>query len=105
MPATQRPEPKHLDQRMESAHSLADAANSGDSLEGYVAVNHGAGPHGDRAIEHDRIAELAYQFYRERNGMHGSSEEDWLRAERELRQRNKGTGDERPTIPGDAMNL
>jgi|SRR5579884_725481 len=92
--------------RMPTAHSLEEAANSDNSLEGYVAVNHGAGPHQEhQPDDHDLIAELAYQFYLDRNGQSGSAEEDWYRAERELRHRREEGNPDRPTIPGDAMNL
>jgi hypothetical protein len=37
------------------------------------------------APSHDEIAHLAHRFWRERGGHHGSHEQDWLRAERELR--------------------
>ena len=36
-------------------------------------------------IFHAQIEKLAYQFWEERGRPLGSSEEDWLRAERELR--------------------
>lgn len=35
----------------------------------------------------EAIAHLAYSYWQERNGNGGSAEEDWLRAERELRER------------------
>jgi hypothetical protein len=34
---------------------------------------------------HQQIAQLAHRFWKERGGHHGSHEQDWLRAERELR--------------------
>ncbi len=37
-----------------------------------------------RVIRHDQIAELAYSYWAERGCAHGSSEEDWLRAEKTL---------------------
>jgi hypothetical protein len=36
-------------------------------------------------VSHDEIARLAHRYWAERGGQHGSHEEDWLRAERELR--------------------
>ena len=99
------PTPNLEQQRMPTAHSLEEAASSEHSLEGYVAINHGSGPHGDRRPEHDEIAELAYRFYTERGGEHGYAEQDWYRAEQELRRRRTGQTDEAPTIPGDSMNL
>lgn len=34
----------------------------------------------------EEIARLAYHYWLDRGGEHGSAEEDWLRAEQELRQ-------------------
>jgi len=39
---------------------------------------------GDDATLHARIAQLAYSFWQQRGCPHGSPEEDWLRAEREI---------------------
>ena len=36
-------------------------------------------------ISHEQIAQLAHRFFAERGHVHGHHEEDWLRAERELR--------------------
>lgn len=36
---------------------------------------------------HDVIARLAYSYWLERGDADGSAEEDWLRAERELREK------------------
>jgi hypothetical protein len=35
---------------------------------------------------YDEIARRAYQLYEDRGGEHGRDQEDWLRAEREVRQ-------------------
>ena len=40
----------------------------------------------DASSYHDGIARLAYRFWEERGRAEGSPEEDWLRAERELRR-------------------
>jgi hypothetical protein len=37
------------------------------------------------SISHEKVAELAHRFWAERGGAHGSHEEDWFRAEQELR--------------------
>ena len=34
---------------------------------------------------HEQIAQLAHKYWAERGHQHGHAEEDWLRAERELR--------------------
>jgi len=42
-------------------------------------------PMGDESPSHDEIAVLAYSYWEARGYQGGSPEEDWLRAERELR--------------------
>jgi hypothetical protein len=37
------------------------------------------------SISHEQIAQLAHRFWAERGRQHGHHEEDWFRAERELR--------------------
>src|SRR5579862_7798330 len=41
---------------------------------------------------HDEIAALAYSYWEKRGHRHGSSWEDWLRAERDLIERRKPLG-------------
>ncbi len=38
-------------------------------------------------LEHDEVARLAYSYWEERGYQDGCPQEDWLRAEAELRQR------------------
>lgn len=64
--------------KMRTAHTLEEAVNSDNSLEGYAAMN---------TDGRDEIAKLAYRFYEERGREHGHHEEDWKRAEREVRNR------------------
>jgi hypothetical protein len=78
------------------AHSLRGAANTDNTLEGYAAMN--AVPE-DSAIaeevlehsfdEHAETSKLAYDYYLERGGRHGAHEDDWYRAEREMRFRRQ----------------
>ena len=44
-------------------------------------------PMADESPSHDEIAVLAYSYWEGRGCQGGSPEEDWLRAERELRSR------------------
>ena len=65
-----------------TARNLADAANSSQSLEGYASIN---------AIGDDQeIAKMAYRLYRERveTSCDGCAEDDWFRAEEEVRRTN-----------------
>jgi len=36
-------------------------------------------------VSHDQVAELAHRFWAERGHRHGHHEEDWFRAEQQLR--------------------
>jgi hypothetical protein len=89
------PEHTHR-QSLPPAHSLRDAANTDNTLEGYAAMN--AVPL-DSVVaeevlehpfdEHAATSKLAYDFYLERGGRHGAHEDDWYRAEREIRSRHQ----------------
>jgi len=49
-----------------------------------LVVTPAAAPKGPR-ISHAAIARLAYSYWEARQSPHGSAEDDWFRAERELR--------------------
>lgn len=67
--------------RSDSTSGLENAITADNAVEAYQAIN------GDTSI-HEQIAKLAYEFYLQRvaAGGPGSPEEDWSRAEAELRQ-------------------
>jgi hypothetical protein len=92
----QQEEHQQEENRLPPAHSLRDAANTDNTLEGYAAMNDVPQ---DSAIaeevlehpfdEHAETAKLAYDYYLERGGGHGAHEDDWYRAEREIRSRRQ----------------
>ena len=53
-----------------------------------VAVLKPKSPAEDLARMEEEIRRRAYQLYEERGGQHGSDQEDWLRAEAEVRARS-----------------
>jgi hypothetical protein len=63
---------------LKTARNLPDAANAGQSLMGYAAINDAE----------DEIAQLAFRYYQERQeqGIEGSADGDWFRAEQEVRR-------------------
>ncbi len=78
----------------EPAHSLDEAANSGNTLQGYAAMNDvpknseiSREAASETSDDHEAISRLAYQYHLERGGHHGSHEEDWHRAEQVIRSR------------------
>jgi hypothetical protein len=64
-------------------------ARAGKSTKSRTAANSDAihKPAFDPAASRQQIEEVAYYLWLERNGSHGSPEEDWLRAEAEVRRR------------------
>ena len=50
-----------------------------------TAARIGTGARGNAEIEPEEVARLAYSYWEARGGEGGSPEEDWLRAERQLR--------------------
>jgi len=47
------------------------------------------GPAEPPATDHDETARLAYMYWEERGGENGSADDDWFRAEGELRRRTQ----------------
>lgn len=77
--------------RIDSARSLTDATSRDNYLEGYAAINN--------VDEHGEVSQLAYEYYLQRGEKHGSPEDDWLRAEQEVRRRRASSirqGDSAP---------
>lgn len=50
--------------------------------------------------ERSRIAERAYQFYEDRGRLDGAADEDWYRAEEEIRSLRRPPSSERKTENG-----
>ncbi len=92
-------------EEIRTAGSLQEAAYSSGSLQGYAAVNDveedteiaqvaaadsSAKPAQEptEADENEEIGRLAYQYSLQRNG-EGSPEDDWYRAEAEIRRRSR----------------
>lgn len=65
---------------MQTSHSMAEAANSGHSLQGYAALN--------ALRSDDEVARIAYELYRrrEQQGEPGDADTDWFKAEEEVRR-------------------
>jgi hypothetical protein len=61
-------------------------------------------PNGSEAIPDDLVAKRAYEIYQARGGQHGGAFDDWLEAERQLRQGDRVAAgpSERPKRPGAA---
>jgi len=78
-------EDPHAHPGIRTAHSLMDAADAGESMQGYASVN--------GLSDDSEIAELAYEYFerRQAEGIESSAEDDWYRAERECRKRREHT--------------
>jgi hypothetical protein len=83
---------KDKEERLPAAHSLREAADTDNTLEGYAAMN-AVDPNSDiaHAAEeypvdlHQQISRLAYQLWEERRGEGGSADEDWFQAEKRVK--------------------
>ena len=53
----------------------------------------------DPLPDHDAIARRAHELFVERGGEHGYHDEDWLRAENELRSQTLSNGEEKGQTP------
>lgn len=90
-----------LHDRAAEAHRIAQRHERGDVITGgedsRQALQHSqaadnltkalASGHGVMTSAHDEVAALAYQLWQARGCPYGSAEEDWLRAESEVRAR------------------
>ena len=107
MSTTTRQDPE--EESLPAAHSLQEAANSDNTLEGYAAMNnpapdseivhevlehpadtahhHHHHPHHHPHHEHSEIAHRAYLLYLERGGGDGLDQQDWFLAEEEVKNR------------------
>ena len=71
-------EDKRSHSNIRTARNMPDAANAEQSLMGYAAIND-ADPD---------VARLAYEYFqkREEQGLEGNPDDDWFRAEEEVRR-------------------
>jgi hypothetical protein len=67
----------------------AAAAQAGKSPKGAqepaASATSNTAKHGDASVSQEAIAKRAYEKYVDRGGAHGSDQDDWAAAERELR--------------------
>jgi hypothetical protein len=55
------------------------------------------------AVDHELIARLAYQFWEARGCPNGSAEEDWFRAEQELRGQAASVANRSDVVPRESV--
>ena len=65
-----------------AARNLESAANSGNSLEGYAAINN--------SDDRKEIEHLAHKYASQQGKETGPDDQDWFRAESEVRRRRRG---------------
>ena len=77
-------EDPHAHENLATARNLVDAANAGQSAQGYAAVN--------GLDEDSEIAKEAYRLFEERQsaGREGTPDGDWFRAVEEVRRKRSG---------------
>jgi hypothetical protein len=66
-------------------HSASETVSTADYAS---ATSRNAVIEGASTIDADEVRRRAYEIYEERGGQHGLHEDDWYRAEQEVRARN-----------------
>ncbi len=74
-------ENKILEKKSAEAPSTGNKSSAKKPVASANGTTNGIGS----SISHDQVALLAHRFFEERGRKHGHHEEDWFRAERELR--------------------
>jgi hypothetical protein len=72
-------------QPIDEGHHASDLVSTADATS---ATARNAVIEGNAAIDLDAIRRRAYELYEERGGQHGLHEDDWYRAEQEVRARS-----------------
>ena len=72
-------------QPIDEGHRASDLVSTADATS---STARNAVIEGNAAIDLDAIRQRAYELYEERGGQHGLHEDDWYRAEQEVRARN-----------------
>jgi hypothetical protein len=67
-------------------HRASEAISTADAT---IATARNAVIEGNAAIDLDAVRQRAYELYEERGGQHGLHEDDWYRAEQEVRARTQ----------------
>jgi hypothetical protein len=74
-------------------HRASDTVSTADAT---IATARNAVIEGNAAIDVDAVRQRAYELYEERGGEHGLHENDWYRAEQEVRARHSNHQQQTP---------
>lgn len=74
-------------------HRASDTISTADAT---IATVRNAVIEGNATIDVDAVRQRAYELYEERGGQHGLHEDDWYRAEQEVRSRNSNNQQQTP---------
>ena len=86
--STRSAKPQPIDEGQSRASETVSTADA------TIATARNAVIEGNAAIDLDAVRQRAYELYEERGGQHGLHEDDWYRAEQEVRARTQN-----PQIP------
>jgi hypothetical protein len=81
--STRSAKPQAIDEGQNRASETVSTA------EATIATARNAVIEGNAAIDLDAVRQRAYELYEERGGQHGLHEDDWYRAEQEVRARTQ----------------
>jgi hypothetical protein len=80
-------------QAIDEGHRASETVSTADAT---IATSRNAVIEGNAMIDADEVRQRAYELYEERGGQHGLHEDDWYRAEQEIRGRNSSQQQQTP---------
>jgi hypothetical protein len=72
------------------------ASQTVSTAEPTVTTSRNAVIEGNATVNLDEVRRRAYELYEQRGGQHGLQDEDWYRAEQEIRARNNNSNSQIP---------
>lgn len=75
--------------RLENESATRSAGNTVSTAEPTTGTARNAVIEGNATLDLDDVRRRAYELYEERGGQHGRHEDDWYRAEQEVRNRTQ----------------
>jgi len=89
--ATSRKSARSAKPRTPAETAERSASQTVSTDEPSTGTAHNAVIEGNAALNLDEVRRRAYELYEERGGKHGFHDEDWYRAEQEVRARNNNS--------------
>jgi hypothetical protein len=94
--ATSRKSPRSAKPKTPAETEERSASLTVNTAEPTVSTSRNAVIEGNAGVNLDEVRRRAYELYEQRGGQHGLHDEDWYRAEQEIRARNDNSNTQPP---------